>query len=323
MARKDKHGSVEAAAWLLVSSEPVLIDEELSDLKDRLIPPEARDLNCMTLYGWEAQLPAVLEFLQTMPFLADRRLLVIREVHKFDELKKLLAYLDDPNPLSVLVMTSTEMKPRDSSFRSLSSRAEVVELRKPRGQALSRWVQGRFTRLGKVASPEVAGTIIDVVGADMTNLAAEVVKIALYSGDRKDIQHGDLVVSMSGSVETIFSLIDAVAEGKKDQAFGNLRTLLDAASAPEFIIHMFARHYRQLVHGKVLVSQGTPPLQAAKKVGINYENLQEKFARQMRRADLDGLVRALEVLADCDRNLKTGRLPDEVVLDRLLADLLG
>ena len=80
-------------AILLISQEPYLLKEREDQIRGDLVPPESRDLNFLTLYGWEAGITEVIEFLQTMPFLADRRLLVLREVHAFKDYKPLEEYL--------------------------------------------------------------------------------------------------------------------------------------------------------------------------------------------------------------------------------------
>jgi DNA polymerase III delta subunit len=57
-------------------------------------------------------------------------------------------------------------------------------------------------------------------------------------------------------------------------------------------------------------------------MGKKFPSIKEKFARQVGRASENDLVKALEVLADCDRELKRGQIPNGVLLDRLVLELL-
>ena len=139
----------DTTAILMVSAEPFLLLEAEKDLRERMIPGEEVDLNYMMVYGWEARLADTLEFLQTLPFLGNRRLLVIREIQKFDEWKQLTGYLKDPNPSSLLLMTSSELKRSNAQFKALSANAKISELRRPYGKALVKWVDDRFKREGK------------------------------------------------------------------------------------------------------------------------------------------------------------------------------
>ena len=313
---------MEKPAVLLISSEPFLLVEAEREMRDRLILPEERDLNYLQLYGWEARLADVLQFLQTMPFLGNRRLLVIREIHKFEEWKSLLGYLEDPNPASSLLMTSSELKKSNAQFKSLSSNCEASELRRPYGKALTGWVRNRFSSAGKSIDQELVEVLIQIIGDDLGILSTEIEKIVLSSGNRDAISRDDLSVSVPGGVEIIFNLLDALGDGNGARALASLKTLLMSDSPPEYIVHMMAWHYRQLLRGKELTTAGLSPGDAAVKMGKRYSGLKEKFARQIRRASQKNIVKALEVLSECDRELKRGQISSEVLLDRLVLELL-
>jgi DNA polymerase-3 subunit delta len=309
-------------AILLISQEPYLLKEKEEEIRDNLIPPESRDLNLRVLYGWEARITEVIEFLQTMPFLASRRLLVLRELHSFTELKPLTEYLQNPNPASCLLMTSSEMKRTDSRFKSISAYADSSELKKPSGRDMIRWVERRFAESDKSIDHGLAEILLQVTGEDMAILATEIGKVILSSGEREKILDEDLSVSVPGGVEIVFTLLDAIGDGDTSVAMGAMKKLLESDNPPEYLIHMLAWHYRQLLRGRELVDSGLSPVQAAEKMGKRYKSLKDKFARHLGRATETGLVRAMKTLSDCDLELKRGRVPDEILLDRLVLDLL-
>ena len=307
----------------MISPEPFLLLEAEKDLRDRLIPKGEQDLNFMIHYGWEAKLADILEFLQTLPFLGNRRLLVIREIQKLEGWKHLVDYLKDPNPASLLLMTSSELKRSSAPFKALSSFAEVSELRRPYGKALVKWVSDRFGKSGKSIDPRLSEILIQIVGEDLGIIATEIDKVVLSSGDGDQITQEDLSVSVPGGVEIVFNLLDALGDHNSSKAMSSLKTLLMNDSPPEYLVHMIAWHYRQLLRGKELEQSGLSPTQAAVKMGKKYSGLKEKFARQIGRATENDLVRALESLAHCDRNLKSGQIPSGVLLDRLVLELLS
>jgi DNA polymerase-3 subunit delta len=306
----------------MISSESFLLMEAEKDLRDRLIPEGERDLNSMMLYGWEANLGGVLEFLQTLPFLGNRRLLVIREIQKFEEWKHLVGYLKDPNPASLLLMTSSELKRSNAQFKTLSSHAETSELKRPYGKTLIKWVGDRFRKSGKSIDSELCEILIQIAGEDLGILATEIEKVVLSSGDGDRITQEDLSVSVPGGIEIVFNLLDALGDHNGSKAMSSLRALLMGDSPPEYLVHMMAWHYRQLLRGRELVKSGLSPAQAAVKMGKKYSGLKEKFARQVGRATENDLVRALEVLANYDRDLKRGQIPSGILLDRLVLELL-
>ncbi len=311
-----------APAYLLLSPEPLFLREGERELLDSVMSSEGREMNYLALYGWEAGVAAVVEFLQTMPFLSDRKFLVVREFQTFSEWKELLEYLKDPNPLSCLLLTSSEIKRNDPACRVLSPHVSVIERRRPYGAGLVRWVINRFASLGMEADENTAGTLIEVAGSGLLELSSEIEKISLYAGDRKVVQQSDLEATVPGGVENIFSLLDSIGERNRSKSLYLIRALADSGTRPEFILHMIARHYRQLLRGKVMVSGGMTSQEAAKKLGIRFAGLQKKFGKQLGIVQRNDLERGIRKLSDCDLKLKTASIPEDILLDDLLVELL-
>ena len=309
-------------AVLLISQEPFLLREQEERIREKLVPPGTRDLNYLILYGWEAGITQIVEFLQTMPFLGDCRLLVLREVQSLKEYKKLIDYLKDPNPSSCLFMTSSELKRKDPRFKAISPFARTSELKKPSAPGMTNWVVKRFEQSGKSIDKELADILVQIAGEDMSILATEISKVSLSSGDRGQIIREDLSVSVPGGVEVVFNFLDAVGDGDRLKAVVAGKKLLADGNPPEYLVHMLAWHYRQLIKGRELIDSGLSPQKAAEQMGKRYPALRDKFARHIRRATEERLIRSMRTLSACDLELKRGRIPDGIVLDRLVLDLL-
>lgn len=309
-------------AYLFISSEPLLLSEAVDDLRDRVVPAEGRELNYLVLYGWDAEIGTVMEFLQTLPFLGNRRMLVIKEIHKFPDWKKLLDYLEDPNPRSCLVMTSSELRRGDSAFRSISRHSSVSELKKPYAKALPGWVVKRFSASGKTIDHDLAHMLVMIAGSDLSSLSTEVEKVVLHAGERDVIEKADLNATLPGGIETVFSLLDAIGDGDGPHAMVCLKRLMESGAPPEQLIHMLARHYRQLMRGDALLKSGMKPGDAARKLGIRYPNLQKKFTRHLGRVESRDVESDMEKLSLADRLLKTSPVSQDVIMEMLVLDLL-
>lgn len=308
---------------LLVSGETFLLREAEDELRRQILPEDTGGMNSLTVYGWDIDAARAIEFLQTMPFLAECRLLVIREIQKTGEWKSLIPYLQDPNPSSYLIMTSSELKKKDAAYKALAAHAKLRELRKPYSNAMAGWVVKRFKSRGIKIDGGLAEVLVSVAGDNLSDLANEIDKVSLHADDRKEIRQEDLDVVMPGGVSTVFNLLDALGDGRKREALLAVERLMETEGRPEAIIHMVARHYRQLLRGWALVEGGASPAQAARGVGIAYKNLQEKFARHLRRADIKVLERSMAAVSKCDRELKTGQTPGRLLLEKLTLELLA
>ena len=156
----------------------------------------------------------------------------------------------------------------------------------------------------------------------MSIMEKELEKIIFSSGEGKRISREDLSVSVPGGVEVVFSFLDALGEGDRSRAVAAAKRLLDHGSKPEYLVHMLAWHYRQLIRGRDLVDSGLSARQAAERMGKNYPEARDRFARQIGRANGDSLVQAMETLSGYDLELKRGVGSERMVLDRLVLDLL-
>jgi len=320
---KSKDRSTPSPASLIISSEPFLLSQAEKETIDRLVPPESRDLNLNVVFGWETNLGAVVEFLQTLPFLSDRRLLVLREVQKLEDYKELVSYLEDPNPASTLLMTSSELKKKDSGYRVLSALCDARELKRPYGGALVGWVKNRFRDHGKEIDPGLCQLLVEISGENLGLLATEIEKIVLSSGAQSKISREDLDVSVPGGVEVVFNFLDALGDGDTAKALTSLKSLFENDNKPEYIVGMMAWHYRQLIRGMDLVKSGLSPSEAAVKMGKRFPSMKDKFTRHMRRVKDDDLLRAMDVLAAGDLQLKRGSIPAVTVLDRMVLQLIS
>ncbi len=98
----------ERLAWLITGDNPSLVAEAVSNLVSQLVEGVDRSLVLEDYGGEDLDLGVVVDACATPPFLADRRVVVLRDAgsHTADQLQPLSAYLEDPLPTTRLVVAS-------------------------------------------------------------------------------------------------------------------------------------------------------------------------------------------------------------------------
>src|SRR5438270_6701466 len=99
-------GKDTAPVYLVKGDEPTLVADALHRLVTDLVGAEGdAALAVEDLTGDEPNIGPVLDACSTPPFLADRRVVVVREVGRFrsDDVAPLIEYLADPMPTTTLV----------------------------------------------------------------------------------------------------------------------------------------------------------------------------------------------------------------------------
>jgi DNA polymerase-3 subunit delta len=165
--------------------------------------------------------------------------------------------------------------------------------------------------------------LVEAVGEDLTALTQGVEKLALYVGDQGEIQAKDVaeVVADTRS-QSVFALTDAVAEGATDRALRVLNNMIRDGESPLVIVGHLARHFRNLSAVQSLERKGENVERIRGNLGL-HPFVVKKCLMQLKRFTPRTLSRHLAALAECDLQLKRGRLPDNLALEKLVMSLCG
>ncbi|MCG0238793.1 MAG: DNA polymerase III subunit delta [Firmicutes bacterium] len=332
-----------APVYLLYGGQPLLEQELLAALREQLVPPGTEAFNYHVVEAGPDQVGQVLSLVQTLPFMAARRLVVMRKSVLFssrrggrsgeegaegepvppagEEEKQLLAYLRQPAPFACLVITvDGEPDRRRQLYRAVEAAGVVVDCSQPGEEDAAQWCQVRAQRLGKRLDPEAARILVEKVGTDLTLLGMELEKLVLYT-DGEEIGPDPVLKLVSGATQVqVFDLIDAVAEGQVGRAVHCLAQMLQQGEPPLRLLALIAGHFRRLLEARALADQGVTPARAAQE-RRQRPYYWEKLMRQARRFSREDLVRALERILEVDVALKTRGGDEQLVLEMLLMDL--
>ena len=109
-----RHNKIEPV-YFLFGEEDLLIEEALDMLIERTVDASTRSFNFDTLFGGETTYPELVERANAYPLMADRRVVVVKEVDRLismrgkpDPTSPFMRYLEAPAPTTVLVMTADD-----------------------------------------------------------------------------------------------------------------------------------------------------------------------------------------------------------------------
>jgi DNA polymerase-3 subunit delta len=103
-----------APVYLLVGSDPLLYQRVLGALTAAIVTPATRSFNLDAFEGKSTTAQAVLNAARTLPMMAKRRLVVVRDVDGLgaEGLAQLAAYLEAPAPETTLVLSTPKADAR-------------------------------------------------------------------------------------------------------------------------------------------------------------------------------------------------------------------
>ena len=198
--------------YLLHGDDDFLKEGAVRALLAAVVDPALRDFNCEVRRGGDLSAETLGSLLATPPVMAERRLLVVRDVAalKKDARKELDRYLARPASDAVVALVSIAGSKAD---KTLSDHPAVscVEFRQLVGDEVTKWIAHHAeAELGGSITAEAASLLHAAVGADLPQLASELDKLLSYTSggeiDERAVQ--DVVGIRRG--ETLGDFLDAV-----------------------------------------------------------------------------------------------------------------
>jgi DNA polymerase-3 subunit delta len=305
------------------------------EVVEAAIDPSMRDFNLEQRRGSELDAESLDVLLSTPPMLADRRVVVVREVDKLkkDARKLLDTYLLRPAPDTVLLLVAPAGSKAD---KLLSDRGTAVEFAPLSADRVLKWVFHQAdTVLGHTITPDAATLLIEAVGAELGQLAVELEKLASYAPGTIDEAAVTAVVGVRRG-ESIGALLDAIAAKDAAAALSLVSGVLQQpkTSAVSIVMNLTTQTLA-LSYGVAARDGGTSPramfneyMSLLKETGAfpgrPWGEAVAAWAKHTDRWTTAELDAALTALLVADAALKETRLSsDEQLLTSLVLTLCG
>ena len=315
-------GEVPPIIWVCGESYPR--DRLVAAVREKVLGDEADAFNFDTLEGATATSNAILAAARTMPMFGPARLVQVRDAHLLDaeKLNALLPYLGAPAPSNVLLFIAETADLRMKFFTQLKKVGLVHRYEALKERQAAAWVQQEAQRLKVRLLAGAAQAIAEAVGTDMGQLASAIEQLALYAGEGEPVteDHAEQLLAQTRR-RSIFELTNAVGRGDRREAMAVLRQMTAAKEPALRIVAMLSRHLRQLWSVKELGDRRASEKEIADAIGLHPYFVKDMLA-QARRFELDALKRTHRLLLEVDRSLKSSKLADHLVMDRLVLGLV-
>jgi len=199
-------------AYHITGEDDYQKDDAVSQLIEAALDEQPRDFNLDVRKASDLDAETLSSLLGTPPLMADRRVVVIRDVGtlKKDARKALDQYLSSPASDVVVLLTSASGSKAEAGLAGVATALEFDQLS---GDRLPKWIAHHATNdLGIRITPSAIELLQAAVGSDLHQLAGELDKLASFT------QGGEITEDAVSAIvgvrrgETQADLLDAVAE---------------------------------------------------------------------------------------------------------------
>ena len=142
--------------YLLYGEERYLKNQYTTRLRKALCQ-DGDEMNTHFYQGKDFSLGQVIDLAETLPFLAERRVMFFKDTGLFKSGgEKLAEYLASPNDTTFFVFTESEVDKRSKLYKAVQSKGYVAEFTVQDENTLKRWIAGILGKEGKKISENTA-----------------------------------------------------------------------------------------------------------------------------------------------------------------------
>jgi len=314
-----------SAVLLFIGKDEYLKKKALDGLRSSFFSGcSGGDTDYKVFDGRETETRHILEYVTTMPFLAARRLAVIKD---FDALpaeskSRIVEYIKKPSKTALLVIEA-----KDESL--LNKHPEIREytnvniFESPKEGEIYSWIK-RFIdsgAAGKSITPEAVEDLKGLRGPDLLSLKHEIDKLIAFVGDRAEVTAGDIrhVVGNNAAVSA-FDIAQAIEAKDVDMALGIISGLVLSGKKHHEIIGLLTWHFKRILRAKLMSALGTSESYIAGRLNV-YRRYQDDFFRQVRAVDVETIRSRMNVLLEADIDIKKSKFDTSLILEFALIRL--
>lgn len=304
--------------YLLYGEEDYLKKSYKNKLKNAIVSPEDT-MNFNYFYGTGINFNEVIDIAETMPFFAERRLILIEDSEAFKSSKEeLIQYMETLPEATYFIFVESEVDKRSRMYKKIKELGYPCEFKRQSKEDLSKWALGIISAEHKKITYDTMELFLTKTGDDMENISRELEKLLSYICN-KDVITAEDVEQICATEITgkIFEMIDAMGLKNKDRLFSLYRDLLFIKEPPMRILYLLERQLNIMLQVKELNENGYSAKTISEKIKLNIYAV-NKTLKQIKNFNKDVLINALSDMADMEEMIKTGSLTDKIAVEIFL-----
>lgn len=269
------------------------------------------DLNSQIFEGEELTAAKFSEAVDTLPFLSEKKLIIIRSAFQdtpTDELKKISEKIPEIQDHCVVVFVERKKADlRTSLYKALKKHGQIMDFPIMDKPELATWISNEMQKKGARISQRNTGYLAETVGPNLWQMSHEIEKLTLKA-EGSEITEEDIDKLVSPNIETtIFKLTDHLAQKNRRQSIGTLKNLIDSGENLVQTFFMIARHFRILIEIKDCVEKNMNSGSIIKTIK-EHPFVVNKGIGQCRNFDTGTLEKIYQKLLQIDIAMKTGKI---------------
>ena len=304
--------------YLLYGSEAYLKQQYKQKLQNALVAPDDT-MNLSRYEGKNINPLEIIDVAETMPFFAERRLILVEDSGFFKSgCEELAAYLPQMPSSACILFVESEIDKRSRMYKAAGRTGSVTEFGEQKEELLTRWILARLKKENKKITKPVLSLFLSKTGTDMGHIDRELEKVLCYTLGRDVIEAADVEAVCSVQVTNqIFEMVSAIGKRQQKQALSLYYDLVALKEPPMRILYLINRQFRILLDLKSMKRACLDAKTMAQKAGIPSFAVKRSLEQADRFTERE-LKQAMEDGISLETDFKTGRLAEQIAVEILI-----
>ena len=303
--------------YLLFGEEVFLRNTYKKRLREAVVGEDV--MNFARFEGKGLNVDELIRLADTMPFFAERRLILVEDSGFFKSASEaLVKYLPEMPDTTCLVFAESEVDKRNKLYKKVKSLGYAAEMARQDAAQLGRWAGGILAKEGRKITNRTMELFLSMMGDDMENIRMELEKLISYTMGRDVITDEDVNAVCTIRVNSrIIEMVAAIAGRQTRRAMELYEDLLTLKEPPMRILFLIARQFNQILQVKELMEKGMDRGTIASKLKLQ-PFVAGKTMPQARQFSREQIFSYVNSCIEAEEAVKTGRLSDRLAVELLI-----
>jgi DNA polymerase-3 subunit delta len=311
--------------YVIAGKDEFLAAGQITGLVGQLLKPEQVAMCLWQTDAKDVTAAGVFDELRTLPFLAERRVVVLTESDDFvsNNRELLERYFENPATTGVLILAVKTWQSNTRLAKMLPKVGQLIEIGELKSSSLISYIRNYAREQhSKNLSYNAAQMLIEFAGDEPGVLCSEIDKLAAYTNSAKGITEKDIAALVGRNrIFDAFEVIDSMTGGDTGKALEKLRLMFQSDKEAEYkVVGAFAWHFRRMFSASAMLQKGLSRDVVSKKLRIWNG---DEFFGSLEKMPLEKIGGCLKQLAEIDYDIKTGRATAQTAIEAMIVQLAG
>ncbi|MBO4626901.1 MAG: DNA polymerase III subunit delta [Lachnospiraceae bacterium] len=308
--------------YVLTGTEDYLRRVYLSRISKALLP-EDDTMNRVVFEGAKADPMEVLETAVTLPFLAERRVIILRDTGWLKTSCALADHLEEIPDTTYFIFSEKECDKRNRLYKYIEENGHIATFEPLRETDAVTFAATLLKRAQLNITDADARLLVDITGGDLTAITNEVDKLSAYCYGRDEVRREDILTLTTAITQgQMFKMIDAIVAKNRKSAVSLYRELLTAQTPPALILYNLTNSFYQFSLVLRMQRKGLSSVDIGSQLKMS-SYVVGKYLKVSKAASIDAVTAAVAFGAELEAKVKNGSMPDRMAVELFLMKQCG